>query len=97
MRELEICVWYGLNTEANIQTIVNECKNEINKEMKIIATLRSRLMMTAYQVKYNLSETRTRDSIEAFFERYFDTFKGKYTIWELENNFVPTTPLQINT
>ena len=53
-------------------------------------------MMTAFQVKLGLSESRTRESIEAFFERYFDTFKGKYTIWELENNFEQTTPREIN-
>ena len=79
MREFEIIFWASLNSKEDIQVLIDKNKFSKNLEQSTIQSIRSRLMLTAYSTKGELSDERTDVAIKAFFSEHFGHFVGKHT------------------
>ena len=85
MREIEIVYWAALNTEEDIKALINDLsKNEKEANtMQATQAIRSRLMMTAYYTKGQLSSEATELAVKEFFKHHFGDFVDKHTEWDL--------------
>ena len=83
MREFEIVFWAALNTEEDIESLIKKNEDQANADQLTIQAIRSRLMLTAYSTKGELSDERTDAAVKAFFSEHFGHFVGKQPSWLL--------------
>lgn len=85
MREIEIVYWASLNTNEDIKALVSDQpKNDAStNELQTTQAIRSRLMMTAYYTKGQLSSETTEQAVKEFFKHHFGDFVDKHTEWDL--------------
>ena len=58
MREYEIVFWVALNSQKDIEGIILKNARSTDPETKIISAIRSRLILTAYTTKCELSDKK---------------------------------------
>jgi len=83
MREVEIVYWAALNTPEDIQEVIKENSQKDGRESQILQGIRSRLMMTAYYTKSELSSKDTEVAVQEFFNHHFGVFVDKHREWYL--------------
>lgn len=83
MREVEIVYWAALNTVEDILEVIKKNSQKDCRESHILQGIRSRLMMTAYYTKSELSCKDTEVAIQEFFNHHFGVFVDRHKEWYL--------------
>jgi hypothetical protein len=98
MREYEIVFWVALNSQKDIEGIILKNARSTDPETKIISAIRSRLILTAYTTKCELSDKKTEEIIKEFYLDKFPVFVSEHTSWVLldEPQLNKITPCILN-
>ena len=98
MREYEIVFWVALNSQKDIESIIIKNARSTDPETKIISAIRSRLILTAYTTKCELSDKKTEEIIKEFYLDKFPVFVSEHTSWVLldEPQLNKITPSTLN-